>query len=130
MRELANELRATYGPAYIVEQLYLQAEKEGKDAIIESVRAIGEVETLKKHQNFLLLAIDANQETRYKRAIKRGSETDNISREQFQMQEQAEIANLDPNKQNIAKCIEMADIMIINNGSLEEFYQQIAEKIS
>jgi hypothetical protein len=28
MREVANDLRATYHPAYIVEQLYFQAEQQ------------------------------------------------------------------------------------------------------
>jgi dephospho-CoA kinase len=40
MRELGNELRANYGPSYIIEQLYLQAKEKGGNAIIESIRAV------------------------------------------------------------------------------------------
>ena len=48
MRVLADSLRAKFWPAYSVEQLYSQAEKNGQNAIIESIRTIGEVEALKK----------------------------------------------------------------------------------
>jgi hypothetical protein len=44
---IANELRAKYGVAYIVEQLYEQAKLTGTNAIIESIRAVGEAESLK-----------------------------------------------------------------------------------
>lgn len=127
MRKIANELRTTFGPSYIVEQLYLQAEKTGKDAIIESIRAVGEVKALKKYPNFFLLAIDADQKRRYERAISRGSETDHITREQFQAQEQAEMNNSDESKQNLSQCIQLADLVIQNNGTIEQLYEQLKQ---
>ena len=48
MRELANQLRSEFWPSFIVEQLYHLAHEGGKPAIIESIRALGELETLKK----------------------------------------------------------------------------------
>ena len=44
---VANELRATHTPSYIVEQLYYQALQTGTNCIIESIRTPGEVEALK-----------------------------------------------------------------------------------
>jgi dephospho-CoA kinase len=148
MREIANELRATYSPSYIVEQLYLQAEQTGKDviiesihtpagveylqekgAIIESIRAVGEVEALKSHPNFLLLAIDADQKLRYERAMTRGNESDHVSFEKFQEQEKAEMHNDDTTKQNIARCMEMANFTVYNNGEMPALYQQLDEFI-
>ena len=52
MTEVANELRKKHHPAYIVEQLFKQAEKEGGNAIIESIRTPGEVDFLRKKGNF------------------------------------------------------------------------------
>jgi dephospho-CoA kinase len=125
MREVANDLRANFSPAYIVQQLYLQAEQAEKGAIIESIRAVGEVEALKAHQNFLLLAIDADQKLRYERAMARGNESDHISFEKFQEQERLEMNNDDTTKQNIAKCMEMADFTVYNNGDMSALYQQL-----
>ncbi len=125
MRGLADSLRAEFWPAYIIEQLYLQAEKNGKNAIIESIRALGEVEILKEKSDFLLLSVNADQKLRYERAIKRNSAKDQITWEHFQQQEALEAENQDPNKWNIVACQKLADIQLDNNGSFEDLYKQI-----
>lgn len=125
MRELANQLRSDFWPSFIVEQLYHQAHEAGKPAIIESIRALGELETLKKKADFLLLSIDADQRLRYERALLRNSEKDQVSWEKFQEQEALEADNQDPAKQNVPACQKLADIQIDNNGSLEQLYEQI-----
>ena len=45
---VANDLRSIHSPSYIAEQLYTQAKISGKDTVIESIRAVGEVEGLRK----------------------------------------------------------------------------------
>ena len=130
MREVANDLRSNYWPSYITDQLFLQAQKNGKDAIIESVRAIWEVESLKKNSDFILLAVNADQKLRFERAIARKSESDFVTFEKFQEQERLESENSDPSKQNINACIEMADFVISNNWSLEDLHKQLDEIIA
>lgn len=125
MRELANQLRSEFWPSFIVEQLYHLAHEGGKPAIIESIRALGELEILKKKADFLLLSIDADQRLRYERALLRNSEKDQVSREKFQEQEALETDNQDPAKQNVPACQKLADIHLDNNGSLEQLYEQI-----
>ena len=51
-----------------------------------------------------------------------------MSFKEFQRQEEREMQDTDPNAQNLLKCIEMADFLINNDGSLENLYEQI-EKI-
>ena len=130
MREVANELRANYWPSYITDQLFLQAQENGKDAIIESVRAIGEVESLKKNSDFILLAVNADQKLRFERAIARKSASDFVTFEKFQEQERLESENSDPSKQNINACIEMADYVVNNDWNLEDLHKQLDEIIS
>lgn len=130
MREVANDLRSNYWPSYITDQLFLQAQKNGKDAIIESVRAIWEVESLKKNSDFILLAVNADQKLRFERAIARKSESDFVTFEKFQEQERLESENSDPSKQNINACIEMADFVISNNWSLEDLHKQLDKIIA
>lgn len=125
MRLLANQLRSEFWPSYIVEQLYQQAHEAGKDAIIESLRAIGEVASLKKKSDFLLLSVEADQRLRYGRALLRNSEKDQVSWEKFQEQEALEANNQDPAMQNVPACQALADIHLDNNGSLEALYEQI-----
>lgn len=125
---VANDLRTTYGPSYIVDQLYLQAAENGDNAIIESIRTPGEVESLRKQEHFLLFGVDADPEIRYGRVINRASETDQISFETFIENEQREMSSTDPNHQNIGKCMQMADYVFLNNGDFQELYQQV-EKV-
>ena len=129
MREVANELRANYWPSYITDQLFLQAQKNGKDAIIESVRAIGEVESLKKKSDFILLAVNADQKLRFERAIARKSASDSVTFEKFQEQERLESENSDPSKQNINACIKMADFVVNNDWDIESLHKQLDEII-
>lgn len=125
----ANELRNRFGSDYIAKELFKKAEKLGKNCIIESLRTVGEIKSLKEMGNFTLLAVDADQKTRYKRIFDRASETDKVSFEEFVSNEQREMQSDDPNKQNLSKCIEMADFVINNDRSLKNLYEQI-EKVT
>ena len=122
---VANDLRAKHGASYIAEQLYEQAKLSGKNAIIESIRTVGEAESLKNKGNFILFAADADPKVRYERAVVRNSETDHVSYEKFLSDEQREMDNTDPTKQNIGKCIQLADHIFLNNGTIEELDKQI-----
>ena len=126
MTLVGNDLRAQHSPSWIVEQLYEQAQASGCNCIIESVRTAGEVEALRGKPSFYLFAVDADPRVRYERVVLRGSETDHISYETFLANEQREMANDDPNKQNPRYCIDHADYRFDNNGTREELNQQVA----
>ena len=126
---VANELRAQYGASYIAEQLYQQALISGKDTIIESIRAVGEAEALKAKGNFYLFAVDAQPKIRFERIVLRGSDTDKVSYDEFISNEQREMTNTDPTKQNIEKCMQLADITFNNDGTFDDLYEQVEETI-
>ncbi|MCR4878974.1 MAG: AAA family ATPase [Bacteroidales bacterium] len=127
---VANDLRATHCPSYITDQLYLQAAEAGENAIIESVRTPGEVESLRQHEHFLLFGVDADPKIRYERIVGRGSETDHVSFETFLENEEREMTSDDPNHQNLGRCMQMADYVFMNNEGFEELYAQVEEVIS
>ena len=54
---VANELRKKHSPSYIAEKLFERASQSGKDCVIESLRTVGEVNSLKKKENFYLFAV-------------------------------------------------------------------------
>jgi dephospho-CoA kinase len=124
---VANDLRAKHSPSYITDALYDQAVKEGKDAVIESIRTPGEVISLRKKANFFLFAVDADPKIRYERIKSRNSETDHIDFKTFIENENREMTSDDPNKQNLKKCIEMADFVIDNSGTIEELNEKVEE---
>jgi len=126
---VANALRAEHTPHYIISELFDQAIYEGKDAVIESIRTPGEVDFLRQQDQFLLLAIDADPYLRYERIKNRNSETDDIDFATFIENEKREMTASDPNKQNLQKCIQMADIKFINNGTIKELIYQVDEKL-
>ncbi|MCK4650362.1 AAA family ATPase [Candidatus Pacearchaeota archaeon] len=125
---VANDLRAKFGPSYIVEELYTKAKNTKGDCVIESLRCPGEVEALKEKEDFVLFAVDADVETRYSRIFERASETDRISFDEFVVQEQKEMISSDPNKQNLSKCIEMADHCFKNDWTVAELHKKV-EKV-
>jgi len=124
---VGNQLREMNHPAYIVEKLYERAKLVSGDCVIESLRTSGEINSLKQKGEFYLIAVDADQQIRYERAVNRQSETDKISFEKFLEDEKREMFSDDPNKQNLSKCIEMADFVLVNNGSIEELNEKLNE---
>ncbi len=123
---VANELRTRHSPYYIIEQLYNRAKESGREnCIIESIRTPGEINFLRKQRNFYLFAIDANPKIRYNRVFVRGSETDHISYKIFADNESREMTSNNPNKQNLSKCIEMADYVFNNDKKISYLYNQV-----
>lgn len=122
---VANDLRARHSASFITDELYCRALADGGNAVIESIRTPGEVLSLRKNVDFILLAIDADPEIRYRRVIERNSETDHVSFDTFIQNERREMTSIDPNHQNIAECMRMADYVLQNNGDFIHLYRRI-----
>lgn len=127
MRDLGNELRRNYHPAHVVETLHKRA--AGANAIIESVRTVGEAEFLKA-LGASIVAIDADKKSRYDRAIARGSSTDNLTFEQFVEEENREMASTEPWDMNVFAVMDMADFRIQNDGTEAELHAKIDEMLA
>lgn len=124
MREVANDVRKTHGPAYVIETLFAQARECGGDAVIESVRAIGEAEFLRS-QGALIWAVDADRKARYERIVVRGSATDHISFAVFCAQEDRELSGIEKFDMNVASVMRMADATFLNNGTPQELFKEV-----
>lgn len=125
---VANDLREKYGPSHVALELLKMAQNSSENCILESIRTPGEIEALRNKGGFYLFAVDAEQKTRYDRICKRGNtQSDDVSFGKFKEQEEVEMTSIDPNKQNLSKCILMADYIFDNNGTFEDLYRQIDE---
>ena len=119
--KMGNELRDKFGPD-ILARLVMKKVKD--KAVIDSIRNPNEVEYLRKQKSFILLAVDAPVELRYKRAKKRGREESASTLQQFIEKEKEEMTEREKGQQ-LQKCMDMADLVIINDGSLEDLYRKL-----
>ena len=132
---LANEWRAQFGSEYIADTLYKQAQASSDNALIEAIYTIGEIDKLRSAaqaggEKFVLLAIDADQKVRYERIQEhRKGEKDNVTFREFVAHEAGEMKSSDPSRQNLAACRERADIVLFNNGSKEDLFRELDEKL-
>jgi len=125
MRNVANDLRRQFGNDYVVKEYIKRIKKDDtKKAVIESIRAVAEVNTLKKSGG-VLFSVDADKKLRYERIVSRASEKDHVSFQEFVRQEALEMDDPDPHGMQKARVIEMADFHIKNNNSLKELYDQV-----
>jgi dephospho-CoA kinase len=129
MRIVANELRASEGDDFLITEYKRRTHFDPqKNYIIDSVRTIAEVATLKTNEG-VLWAVDADQHIRYSRIQSRGSETDKASFEEFVSQEALEMNDPNPHGMQKAKVMTMANITLTNNGTPEELYAQVEEAL-
>jgi dephospho-CoA kinase len=128
MTTVANDLRATHGPTYIFEQLVQLAKQHGGDVVIESIRAVAEARYIKE-QGGVVLGIDAEPLVRFERIVKRDSETDKVTYEEWRAQELRESNPDDPTKQDIFGALKESDHVIVNIGSLEQLKMEVDEFI-
>ncbi len=127
MRLVANDLRAEYGNAVIVEKALAKATAEAKElVVIESIRALDEALYLKEHGG-ILLAIDADPRVRYERVQARRSATDQVTYEQFITHEELEKNDPDPHGMQKAKVMEIADYTINNTDTVAQLRAAVDE---
>jgi dephospho-CoA kinase len=127
-REVANELRKTHTPAYIIEKLYARAIESEGCAIIDSIRALGEAIFLKDN-GVKIIAVDADREIRYERIRTRASVTDHVDFKTFVLQEDRELRAEEAHDMNIRGVMKMADFHIKNNGTVKDLYKSISEVV-
>ncbi len=122
--EVANDLRQKYGATYIVESLLKMAKEDGGNAVVESLRATAEAVYIKENGGFVI-GVDADPQLRYKRAIGRGTETDNVTFAEWEKQQEVETNPDDPTKQDIFGALAESNEVIQNNGTLGELSEEI-----
>ena len=119
--KMGNHLRKTFGADILARRTMEQV--RGK-TIIDSIRNPKEVEYLQKQKEFTLLAVDAPPEVRYARVMDRGRDESVQTLEQFIAKEKEEMSESDKGQQ-LQRCMQMADHLILNEDTLEEFHRKL-----
>ncbi|MEM5869661.1 MAG: AAA family ATPase [Candidatus Aenigmatarchaeota archaeon] len=129
LQDMGNELRKKYGN-FILAKLatdYLQRDKEM--IIVDGIRNPGEVEYLRKTfgNKFFLIGVDAPRELRWERIRKRAREGDPKTWEEFVTVDERDQGIGEPlYGQRVRECLEMADFLIVNDGSPQEVNEKIS----
>lgn len=125
----ANEFRAQ-GPTKLMEAVFeFAAQEKAEQVIVEPQHTVAEVKFIKS-KGGIELAVDADMGVRYERIKKRGSEKDSVTYEEFAAIQEKEMASENPNANNLAACLERADTVLHNNGTVEELYVQVDEALT
>ena len=121
--EGGRELRRRGGAGVLAEMLL--ADLDGVDAVIDSIRTPGEVEALRQRSDFILIEIRAGVDSRWSRSQSRGRTGDPKKKETFLAQEKSEEVAKDDAGQALNATAEMADMIIVNDGKLDDLYSDL-----
>ncbi|MBC7081674.1 MAG: flagellar hook-basal body complex protein FliE [Thermoplasmatales archaeon] len=117
---IADEMRKKYGLDYWAKRCLSKIKEDF--FVIDGIRSMEEVNAFKeKIDELIVVAIHASPATRYERICKRKRYGDEMSIEKFREREKKELA------WGLGEVIAMADIVIINEGSLEEFRERVRD---
>jgi dephospho-CoA kinase len=122
--EVANDMREKYGMDIWAKRTVekIQSLKKSPLIVIDGVRTMEEIDFFKQElgMDFLVIAIDATNEVRRKRALARGRTDDSKDLRDLEERDKREI------RWGLQKVIADADIVIQNNGSLKALQRQVS----
>ena len=131
-QDLGNGLRQKYGVHVLAKLAIDLMKKTSEIKIIDGIRNPGEVDFLRQQfgEDFKLIAIDASQQVRFERVVKRNRDIDPKKWEEFIVVDERDQGKDQPEYgQQVRKCIEMADAIIQNDDTLEEFKRKVEDAI-
>ncbi|MBI2546929.1 MAG: AAA family ATPase [Candidatus Aenigmarchaeota archaeon] len=132
-QNLGDELRQKYGTHVLAKIAVDFMKPTDKIKVIDGIRNPGEIEFLKNMfgENFELIAVDAPQKVRFERVVKRSRLSDPKTWEEFvAVDERDQGKDQPPYGQQVGKCIEMADVVLQNDGTMEDFQKKVEEIIN
>lgn len=125
---LAEELRRIGGREAVAKRCMERLREMGiENIVIDGIRNLEEVETFRAtFKEALLIAVHASPKTRFERLRRRRREDDPTDWEEFYRRDLREL------ELGLGSVIAMADLVLINEGSLEELresFQRVIEEI-
>jgi dephospho-CoA kinase len=93
--------------------------------VIDGIRNLEEVNRFRKELrgDFFLVAVVADKETRYKRLLHRQRQDDSTIIKDLEMRDKREL------EWGLGSVIASADIVILNEGSIDELHEKVRESI-
>ncbi len=117
-------LRSQGGGGVLAEMLLERMDK-GKNTIVDSIRTPDEVHALRTRDDFLLIEVSVPLDLRWQRMQARSRVGDPNDYQLFLKQEDAEAVAEDLAGQALIATAELSDIVINNQGTLNQLYESL-----
>jgi len=121
--KIATDMRKTHGMSIWAQKTYekIKTIKDMRLLVIDGVRNIEEVEFFKENlgEDFILVAVKVEDSLRHNRALSRGRADDSMDINLIKERDKRELS------WGLAEVIDLADITILNDGSIEKFCEKI-----
>ena len=122
---IANQMREKYGQdIWALKTINkIKSMDNIESIIIDGIRNIEEINAFKQElgKNFIIVAVETSDETRYKRSLKRGRKDDSKDIKKIKERDQRELG------WGLGSVISSADIVVSNEASINDFRKQIKE---
>jgi len=122
---MGNTLRAQHGGGVLAQRMMLRMPLAG-NVIVESIRHPDEVRTLRKRADFVLLAVSAHTDLRFRRIATRARPGDPTTIEELRALDDRE-SDTSSSGVRIKECVLMAEATIVNDGTLEKLHRSVDE---
>lgn len=131
LQDMGNDLREKFGDDILVrltEELFDESESK---IVIDGIRNTGEIEYLREKYNALVIGVNAPIETRKEFSKQRKEDADPKTEEEFYNVEQRDRGiGESSHGQQVSDCLQLADVVIENNTTKEEFIKKIKTTLS
>jgi len=127
LQNVGNQLRKEHGAGALGRKIRETIEKEGGDLwVVDGVRNPAEWEELKKLPNSHLIGVSADCDLLVERLLARKREGTALTKEEIlQRMDRENGVGEPPEGQQVKKCLEMTDYLILNNASFEELQKKL-----
>jgi dCMP deaminase len=127
--DVGNELREKFGPGILAMRVLRNLESN-HNYVIDSIRNPSEVQVLKRRGDFTLLAVEADVYIRFERSRHRDREGAAQTLQQFKEEEARELDSDNPANQQLHATRQKADLVVTNDGTLEDLHRQLDKLLS
>jgi len=129
LQDLGNAMREKYGNGYWAERLVPKMTSDANH-VVDGIRNPGEIETLRKAGNFILIGVDAPVEKRFQWILSRNKDSDPKTIDEIRAIDSRDRGVGESNSgQQSGKCYEMADLYLHNEGTFEDLSKKIADML-
>ncbi len=125
--DVGNELRVKHGKNILARRA-LKKVLDGENHVFTSIRNPGEVELLKKREDFLLVNVTCPDKIRIGRIIQRNRENDPKTLKELRKKEALENSN-NPHAQQLNKVADLARVTLVNDSTQKKLKQKVEKLV-
>jgi dephospho-CoA kinase len=124
LMDFAFRMRSLYGKGVVAKMCLEKLSGDEKVVVFDGVRNWEEIEEFKKRGEVVIINVHASPKTRYERLMRRARKDDVLTVEGLMKRDFEEL------EMGIGTVIALADYVLVNDKSLEEFKREAEELIN